>query len=262
MRGADAHPPTVIKHQSNMNPSSYIPYSILPSNEEGKSNHDLAVAFPNGDIPFQAPKYPMLHLSYMKERKPSLNVSILNSDPNTETEGAVWITADFRRRKPTIHSSRWIPVVSTYPIRPARYSVRCFNTCQSYADLKVLSAVASEGTLDSVNYIEIFLQRGVKHIRFSHYYYFADELEPGNGLPYRCVSFRNAELPLQEFIGRYLKDHNFVDTLQQEAKQYIEDISKDELLKRVAEDLDTYRVHISINPENTADDYPVGQYSF
>ena len=240
-----------------MNQSDRTPFSILNAFIKGAHSYDITMAFPDGALPFGKPLPPWLHLSYMRIRKPSLSVSILNSDPNTNAEDAVWLTADVRLRKPRIRPSRWIPVVSTHPSKAGRYSVKRLNSYQSDADLKALAAIAN---IENVNYFEIFRQDGIKYIHFSHYYYHAGELEPGNGLPFRCVTFKNAELPLSEFLEGYRNDPGFVDLVQQKARQYIEDISAEELIKGVCADLQTYKKATSFNSTDTADDYPYGLY--
>lgn len=93
----------------------------------------------------------------------------------------------------------------------------------------------ADARIDCEKY-DIATINGVKIITFRLYFYYADELEPGNGRPWRRVDFSGASMPLKEFIENYKTDKQAADLLEQEARQYILELSDAELEQGMKEE--------------------------
>lgn len=96
---------------------------------------------------------------------------------------------------------------------------------------------------------------GTKKIEPDHYYYYGEEITPGDGKPFRRIDIRRAEVPLEEYLSKQNTDEfdDWYNILLEGAKQYCDELSPEELVKQIREDLKTAKnTRISAStPEGT-----------
>ena len=82
---------------------------------------------------------------------------------------------------------------------------------------------------------------GTKTIEPDHYYYYGEEIQRGDGKPFRRVDIRRADVPLEEYLSKRNTNEfdEWYDVLLQEARQYCDELSPIELVKQMREDLKT-----------------------
>ena len=116
----------------------------------------------------------------------------------------------------------------------------------------------TEPLLDRDHYRILIGDDGRKYLRPIGYFYYADELEEGDGKPFRGVSFRTCDIPLDEFIDNVKNVEGYAADYQCEIRQYIDDLSAVGLAEAVRA---SGILSLSILPYDAITmDTPVGDY--
>ena len=199
-----------------------------------------------------------LHVCWISSRRVSATYDRLNDDPNTLAENAFWESVKVRRKKP-LGRENVLAVISDAEFPVGRTAAKWLDVQQGAWQNELLEVFCkTEPLLDRDHYRILIGDDGRKYLRPIGYFYYADELEEGDGKPFRGVSFRTCDIPLDEFIDNVKNVEGYAADYQCEIRQYIDDLSAVGLAEAVRA---SGILSLSILPYDAITmDTPVGDY--
>lgn len=173
----------------------------------------------------------VLHLAIVSLTNPDY----MDSDPN-----ANGVLYDLHKEDEEGLESMWL--VSDFELPDGVSRVKVLNNRNDYSErvLKHFNRLLLVEEILDDDFLRVTTEQGIKMIEPRFSYYYAGELEAGDGKPYRRVEYWNAKVPLSEYLQNRDME-GWYDELLECSRQAVQELSAEDFAREAASELRSAR---------------------